>query len=62
MCARRHADCVPTGRTEQLAGDRRAVNDAIAIVLVLLATAAILVLAGLAMVGVLNVIAWLAGR
>ena len=61
MCAR-HAGPVPTGRIEQLAGGRRAVSDPLAILLVLLATAAILALAGLAIVGVLNVIAWVVGR
>ena len=63
MCARRHAQLAPAGRqTERLAGDRHAVGDAIAFLLVLLATAAILALAGLAIVGVLNAIAWVVGR
>ena len=46
----------------RLAGDRHAVSDEIAVVLVLLATAAILALAGLAIVGVLNAIARLVAR
>ena len=49
-------------QTQQLASDRHAVGDAIAFLLVLLATAAILALAGLAIIGVLNAIAWLVGR
>ena len=63
MCARRHAELAPTGRqTERLAGERHAVGDAIAFLLVLLATAAILALAGLAIIGVLHAIAWMVGR
>ena len=63
MCARRHIGPLPAGlQSEWLAGDRHAVSDAIAFVLVLLATAAILAAAGLAIVGVLHVIAWLVGR
>ena len=59
MCARRHAELVRAGHpTERLASDRHAVSDAAALLLVLLATAAILALAGLAIVGVLNAIAW----
>ena len=54
---------LPAGvQSERLAGDRHSVSDPIAFLLVLLATAAILALAGLAIVGVLHVIAWLAGR
>jgi hypothetical protein len=49
-------------QTEQLASDRHAVSEATAMLLVLLATAAILALAGLAIVGVLNAIAWLVAR
>ena len=61
MCPRRHQQLVQTGRsTEQLACDRHAISDASAFLLVLLATAAIL--AGLAVIGVLNAIAWLVGR
>ena len=63
MCARRHTQLAPAGRqTEGLAGDRHAVSDAIAFILVLLAAAAILALAGLAIVGVLHAIAWMVGR
>ena len=63
MCARRHTGPLPAGlQSERLAGDRHAVSDAFAFLLVLLATAAILALASLLIVGVLNVIAWLVGR
>ncbi len=63
MCTRRHAELAPAGRqSERLAGDRHAVSDAIAFLLVLVATAAILALAGLAIVGVLHAIAWVVGR
>jgi hypothetical protein len=50
------------GPAERLAGDRQAVSDATAMLVVLLATAAILALAGLAIVGVLNAIAWLVAQ
>ena len=53
MCPRQHS---------QLISDRHAVRDATGFLLVLLATAAILALAGLAIMGVLNAIAWVAGR
>ena len=49
-------------QTGRLAGDRHAISDEIAVVLVLLATAAILALAGLAIVRVLNAIAWIVAR
>ena len=63
MCTKRHTGPLPAGhQTEQLVSDHHAVSDAIAILLVLLATAAILALAGLAIVGVLHVIAWVVGR
>ena len=63
MCSRQHTRPLPAGlQTERLAGDRHAVRDAIAFLLVLLATAAILALAGLAIVGVLHAIAWVVGR
>ena len=63
MCTGRHTGPLSAGlQSERLASDRHTVSDAIAILLVLLATAAILALAGLAIVGVLHVIAWLAGR
>ena len=63
MCARRHAELVPAGlQSERLASDRHTVSDPIAFLQVLLATAAILALAGLAIVGVLHVIAWVVGR
>ena len=58
MSAGRHADLVRAGQQTE----RHDFSDAIAILIVLLATAAILALAGLAIVGVLNVIAWLVGR
>ena len=57
MC-RRHAGLVPAGQQSE----RPDVSDAIAFLLVLLAAAAILALAGLAIVGILHAIAWLAGR
>ena len=58
MCSQRHTGPLPAGlQTERLAGDRHAVNDAIAFLLVLVATAAILALAGLAIVGVVRAIA-----
>ena len=57
MC-RRHAGLVPAGQQSE----RPDISDAIAFLLVLLAAAAILALAGLAIVGVLHAIAWLAGR
>ena len=63
MCARRHGELVPAGhQTHQLASDRHAVSDTTAVLLVLMATAAILALAGLAIIGVLNAIAWLVER
>ncbi len=63
MCIRWHTAPVPSARhTERLAGDRHAVSDPIAVLLVLLATAAILALAGLGIIGVLHGIAWLVGR
>ena len=63
MCSQRHTEHLPAGLpTERLAGDRHAVSDAIAFLLVLLATAAILALAGLAIVGVLHAIAWVVER
>jgi hypothetical protein len=63
MCSHRHIRVWPAGlQTERLAGDRHAVGDAIAFILVLLATAAILALAGLAIAGVLHAIAWVVGR
>ena len=63
MCARRHTGPLPAGlQSERLASDRHAVGDAIAILLVVLATAAILALADLAIAGVLHVIAWVVGR
>ena len=63
MCARRHTELARAGRhTEQLASDRHAVGDAIAFLLVLLTTAAIVALAGLAIVGVLHTIAWVVAR
>ena len=63
MHTRRCAEVGRAGRpTERLACDRHAVGDAIAFVLVLLSTAAILALAGMAIIGVLNAIAWLVGR
>ena len=63
MCSQRHTRPLPVGlQTERVAGDRHAVSDAIAFLLVLLATAAILALAGVAIVGVLNAIAWVVGR
>jgi hypothetical protein len=63
MCSHRHIRVWPAGlQTERLAGDRHAVGDAIAFILVLLATAAILGLAGLAIAGVLHPIAWVVGR
>ena len=63
MCARRHTGPLPTVlQSERLAGDRHTVSDPIAFLLVLLATAAILALAGLAVVGVLHLIAWVVGR
>ena len=63
MCARRHTELVRAGcQTERLASSCRVVSDAIAFLLVLVATAAILALAGLAIMGVLNAIAWLVGR
>ena len=57
MC-RRHAELLPAGQQSERTG----VSDAIAFLLVLLAAAAILSLAGLAIVAVLRAIAWLAGR
>ena len=58
MCARRHTGPLRAGlQSEWLASDRHAVGDAVAFLLVLLATAA----AGLAVVGVLHAIAWLVG-
>ena len=63
MRARRHTQLAPAGRqTGRLAGDRHAVSDAIAFILVLLATAVIVALAGLAIFGVLHAIAWMVGR
>jgi hypothetical protein len=63
MCARRHAELArAVHHADQLANDRHSVGDAIAVLLVLLATAAILALAGLVIVGVLNAIAWVVGR
>ena len=63
MCHRRHQQLVRAGRpTERLVCDRHAVGDGTAVLQVLLATAAILALAGLAIIGVLNAIAWLVGR
>jgi hypothetical protein len=63
MCARRHIGPLPVGlQSERLASDRHTVSDPIAFLLVLLATAAILALAGLVIVGVLNAIAWVVGR
>ena len=63
MCARRHTGPLPAGlQSERPASDRHTVSDPIAFLLVLLATAAILALAGLAIVGVLHVIAWVVGR
>ena len=63
MCSERHTRPLPAGlQTERLAGDRHAASDDIAFLLVLLATAVILSLAGLAIVGVLHAIAWVVGR
>ena len=63
MCARRHTEPVQASRpTQRLASGPHAICDAIAFLLVLQAAAAILTLAGLAIAGVLNVIARLAGR
>ena len=61
MHTHRHSR-VADSQTGRLAGDRHTVSDEIAVVLVLLATAAILALAGLAIVGVLNAIAWIVAR
>ena len=58
MCTQRHTNLPRTG----CRSERHDVSDAIAFLLVLLAAAAILALAGLAIVGVLHAIAWLAGR
>ena len=49
-------------QSERLATDRHTVSDSIAFLLVLLATAAILTLAGLAVAGVLHLIGWVVGR
>jgi hypothetical protein len=62
MHHRRHVQLLAGCPSDRLAGHRPAVSDAIALLLVLLATAAILALAGLAIVGVLNAIAWVVGR
>ena len=63
MCARRHTELVRAGcQTERLASSCRAVSDAIAFLLVILTTAAILALAGLAIAGVLHAIAWVVAR
>ena len=63
MCAVRHTGPLPAGlQSERLASDRHAVSDAIAFLLVLVATAAILALAGIVLIGLLNAIAWLVAR
>ena len=63
MCTSRHAELLQAGcQTGRRASDRHAVSDAIAFLLVLLATAAILALAGLAIAGVLHAIAWVVAR
>ena len=46
----------------RLAGDPHTVSDATALLLVLVAAAGVLTLADLAIIGVLNVIAWLVAR
>ena len=63
MCARRHTELVRTGcQIGRPACNCHAVGDAMAFLLVLVATAAILALAGLAIVGGLNAIAWVVGQ
>ena len=60
MCARRHTEPVQASHpTQRLASGPHAISDAIAFLLVLVATAAILALAGIGLVGLLNTIAWL---
>ena len=62
MHARRHSRLADR-QTDWLACDRHAVSDEIAVLLLLLlATAGVLALAGLAIVGVLNAIAWLVAQ
>jgi hypothetical protein len=58
MCSRRHAQPVLAGHRSE----RNEFSDAIAFLLVLLAAAAILAMAGLATVAVVHAIAWLVGR
>ena len=58
----RSAPLLASLQSERLATDRHTVSDPIAFLLVLLATAAILALAGLAIVGVLHAIASVVGR
>ena len=59
----RHEEVVRTGcQTGRLACDCHAVGDAIAFILVLVTTAAIFALAGLAIVGVSSALAWVVGR
>ena len=55
MCTGGHTGPLPAGvQSERLASDRRAVSDPIAFLLVFVATAVILALAGLAIAGVLS--------
>ena len=61
MHARRHSRLADR-QTDWLACDRHAVSDEIAVLLLLLATVGVLALAGLAIVGVLNAIAWLVAQ